>query len=172
MTLPERARAASDETAVSEVIGFLTTFAIVSFLLIVAMLAFSDAQGRATQRVADVQAESVAQRVATVAIDLALYDANGGAADVAIAVELPLDLAGRGYQVRLCGDAVAPCDDPPCDEACPFVRVDSGSTRADQSMFLGAGAALCAGAVANGGLAYVTYDASAGCIGLSNQVSP
>lgn len=148
------------------------TFSIVAALLLVSMLAFNDAQGRAEARVGEIQAASAAQRVAAAAIDLALASPAG---NVSVALELPTDIIGSNYIVRLCDDG----SDDACGDIdwcathpCPYVRVEPARGAVQrQSTFLTAGGNFCppADSVANGGLVYVIYNASQTCIGLSNS---
>lgn len=176
------------DDAVSEVVGYLITFGIIASVLVVAMLGFSDAQGRAEQRVADIQADSIAQRVAGVLVDAALFlehqscdpaqplGSSCGGSTLSIALELPATLQGSGYVVRL-----VPGD---CAGSTSKVRVTSSITEdKDQSLFEAA-RPMCATAdarpplctpttiglaagKANGGNLYVVYDGS--CLGLSNS---
>lgn len=146
------------EEAVSEVIGFLITFSIIAIILIGAMLAFGQAQDRAEGRVSAIQMDSIAQRVAGVVVEAALFVEEQGVASTTLnlLIELPNDLQGNGYQVEL-GAGV--------------VTVSSSRGEATQSLF-GVGAAnpsLCPGSSASGGNLYVVYSPSLGCLGLSNS---
>src|SRR5688572_31294669 len=102
-------RARCGDDAVSEVIGFLLTFAIISFILLVSMLAFNNAQARAENRLIEIQGASAAQRVAAAAVDLALF-ASDHPFDTAVAIDLPVELQGISYSVQVCQSG-AECGD-------------------------------------------------------------
>ncbi len=167
-----RRQARSNDDAVSEVIGFLLTFAIISFILLVSMLAFNDAQQRAENRLIEIQGASAAQRVAAGAVDLALF-VSEHPYNVSIAIDLPTELQGISYSVMLCQTGAACGDgDAWCStNACPYVKAES--FRGDpqyQSTFLLAGKQFCGlGAnSAGGGVVLLTYLASEDCIGLED----
>ena len=140
-----RRQARSNDDAVSEVIGFLLTFAIISFILLVSMLAFNSAQARAENRLIEIQGASAAQRVAAAAVDLALF-ATDHPYNTSIAIDLPVELQGISYSVFLCQDG-AVCGDGSnwcATNACPYVK--TVSFRGDpqyQSTFLLAGQTFC-----------------------------
>lgn len=95
------------DDGVSEVVGFLLTFGIIAGILVVAMLGFNDAQADAERRVAEQQATSIAQRVAGVVVDVALFaERNLNTSNVSILLELPTSLQRNGYTVRLLGSNV------------------------------------------------------------------
>lgn len=167
-----RRQAWSEEEGVSEVIGFLLTFAIISFILLVSMLAFNSAQAKAENRLIEIQGASAAQRVAAAAVDLALF-ATDHPYNTSIAIDLPVELQGITYSVSLCQTGV-PCGDGAtwCNtNACPYVKTES--FRGDpqyQSTFLLAGKEFCGVGdnSAGGGTVLLTYDADADCIGLED----
>lgn len=187
-------RIGRDDEAVSEVVGFLLTFAIIATVLVVAMLGFSDAQSRAERRVADIQADSIAQRVAGVMVEAALFlekqDCTApGCNDAALSLllELPPTLQGHAYQVRIVPGTCAGTGPPVVAPTGAFVRVTSGVTRdKDQSLFEAARSPIPCQApdarpilcdpdpnrsplqpgATNGGNLYVVYTGS--CLGLQN----
>lgn len=182
-----------DEAGVSEVVGFLLTFGIISTILLVAMLGFNDAQQRAEVRLIEIQGSSAAQRVASAAVDLALF-AQSNPHETAVAIDLPAELQGISYSVFLCMDTDPASDDPSTNScgdedaegddlcatfACPYVKVES--FRGDpqrQSTFLLAGMEFCAPPynAASGGIALVKYFPPGGvepedCIGLIDETT-
>lgn len=177
-----RPRLAGDEAGVSEVVGFLLTFGIISAILLVAMLGFNDAQQRAEIRLIEIQGSSAAQRVASAAVDLALF-AQENPYNTSVAIDLPAELQGISYAVALCQTGSASgCDDGAAfctDFACPYVKVTSFRGEPQrQSTFLLAGMSFCTtGNSASGGIALVTYNTQGtaattdDCIGLSDETN-
>ncbi|MFA5945182.1 MAG: hypothetical protein WC876_12030 [Candidatus Thermoplasmatota archaeon] len=91
-----------DSEGVSEVIGYLLTFGILSMVLVLAMSAFSVGQEAAVGRAVELRAESAAARVAGVVVQTAvLAEQQGTGISVAYLVDLPQQLEGRDYTVRL-----------------------------------------------------------------------
>ena len=92
-----------DDVAVSEVVGFMLVFAILSMILILAMVAFNEIQDRAESAVVAVEAESVAQRVASAVVNAALFAERHGSTDATYLhpLDLPADLEGHAYVVHL-----------------------------------------------------------------------
>ena len=126
-----------DASGVSEVIGFMLTFSIISLILVLGMLAFRDAEADAKDRAVELHAQGVADRVASMVVEGALFAENQGtSASFSYRLDLPTDLEGRGYRVRL-------------DDVLRQVVVDPGagaSTAAELFQAGGAGGAnLCAG---------------------------
>lgn len=178
-----RQRARSDEEGVSEVIGFLLTFAIISFILLVSMLAFNDAQQRAENRLIEIQGASAAQRVAAAAVDLALF-VSDHPYETSVAIDLPTELQGIGYKVHLCSDLPDPqtntCSDLDhngddyCEKnACPYVKTSSFRGDAQfQSTFLLAGETFCSTQnSAGGGTVHLVYFPTLDCIGLQDATN-
>lgn len=92
----------SDDAGVSEVVGFLLTFAILSILLVGSMIAFNVAQERAEERTVGLQMESVAARVAGLIVQTSLLaEQQGASTALAYTVDLPPELEGRAYEVRV-----------------------------------------------------------------------
>jgi hypothetical protein len=117
-----------DSAGVSEVIGYLLVFGILSIVLVLSMSAFAVGQEAAKERALTLHAESAAARVAGVVVQTAVLweQEHTLTTDVAVAylVDLPEQLEGTDYEVYLdvaCSNA-ATCHDPPgCsggDECC------------------------------------------------------
>jgi hypothetical protein len=98
---------ASDGAAVTEVIGYILVFGILSFVLVTSMFAFNLAQGAAEESAIQLRAESAAARVAGVVVQSAVlwetqYNATSNTnVTLAYRVELPDQLEGRDYVVEL-----------------------------------------------------------------------
>lgn len=91
-----------DSQGVSEVIGYLLVFGILSIVLVLSMSAFSVGQEAAQGRAVQLRAESAAARVAGVVVQTAiLAEQQGPSAAVAYGVDLPTDLEGASYVVSL-----------------------------------------------------------------------
>jgi hypothetical protein len=94
---------AGDSAAVSEVIGFLLTFGILSVMLVMSMYAFGVAAKGAQTQAVELHAESAATRVAGVVVEAAVLVEQQGTTSPTLAyvLDLPDDLEGRSYLVRL-----------------------------------------------------------------------
>ncbi|MHB1261561.1 MAG: DUF7266 family protein [Thermoplasmatota archaeon] len=91
-----------DSQGVSEVIGYLLVFGILSMVLVLSMSAFSTGQVAAERRAVELRAESAAARVAGVVVQNAvLWEQQGAGFAVAYLVDLPQQLEGRDYVVRI-----------------------------------------------------------------------
>jgi hypothetical protein len=91
-----------DSAGVSEVIGYLLVFGILSMVLVLSMSAFSIGQEAAQSRAVQLRAESAAARVAGVVVQTAiLAEQQGTSAAIAYLVDLPQDLEGAAYTVSL-----------------------------------------------------------------------
>jgi len=98
----------SNPDAVSEVVGQILIFGILSTVLILSLLSFAAAKDGAEERVVAVRADSVAQRVAGEVVQAALFAESTRADQLTLrsALDLPFDLEGRGYSIDLEPDAV------------------------------------------------------------------
>lgn len=98
----------SNSEAVSEVVGQILIFGILSTVLILSLLGFNVAREGATEQVVEVRGESVAQRIAGVVVDAALFAETNEAAALRLALpmDLPDDLEGQSYLIDLNGDDV------------------------------------------------------------------
>lgn len=86
----------------SEVIGQILIFAIISMLLILSMLAFNAAQAGARDRVVSLRAESAATRVAGIVVQSSLIaEQQGSSSKITFLVDLPQQIEGLDYQVLL-----------------------------------------------------------------------
>lgn len=91
-----------DDEGVSEVVGYLLVFGILSIVLVLSMSAFAIGQEAAQGRAIELRAESAAARVAGVVVQTAvLWEQQGTGFVVAYFVDLPEQLEGREYVVRL-----------------------------------------------------------------------
>ena len=170
-----------DSSGVSEVIGFLLTFGILSFMLVMSMVAFGAAAEGAQARAVALHAQSAATRVAGVIVEAAVLAEQQGAAEPSLAysVELPESLEGHEYVIRLetTGDA-SPCDEDgtaSSDQVC--VHVPSLDVSARAPLFAAAAPTsvdICDSAVAGGSIVvlyddpaqnnqYLPGDTAAGC---------
>ena len=93
----------SNSEAVSEVVGQILIFGILSTVLILSLLGFNVAREGATEQVVEVRGESVAQRIAGVVVDAALFAETNEAAALRLALpmDLPDDLEGQSYLIDL-----------------------------------------------------------------------
>ena len=90
------------EEGVAEIVGFVMVFGIIGVIILVSTLAFANQRQGVDQRVAELRAQSVAQRVAQVVYDVGLT--AGTTNDLRgynRTIELPSTLEGFGYTVNL-----------------------------------------------------------------------
>lgn len=97
-----------DTVAVSEVIGQILIFGILSTVLILTLVGFNVAKVSAEERAIDLRAESAAQRVAAVAVQAALFAEENAGREITFSgfVDLPQDLEGRSYFLDLGEDTI------------------------------------------------------------------
>src|SRR5688572_8560861 len=91
------------DDAISEIVGFVMIFAIIGSITLVAMLAFGQQRQDVDQRIVELRAASVAERVAVVVADVgrAVDATSGELTRFEREVDLPPSLEGSGYTVRL-----------------------------------------------------------------------
>lgn len=153
---PQRALS-SDERAVSDVIGYILVFGILSAILVMSMLAFNVAQGAAKSRAIELRAESGAARVAGVVVQSALLAEQQGTSNLAVSyrIDLPDDLEGAAYTVVLepaatrttASDVVLVANSPTVTSAsAAFTNADLGRS----VTFAGGGGSLRSGATIAG----------------------
>lgn len=152
-----------DERGVSEVIGYILSFGILSTVLVIAMLAFNTARDQAEDRVIEVEASSIAHRVAAALVEVQAFgDAHPSTESIRLLLELPGTLEGRGFTIDLCelSSSGSACVDDPCDNmgiAANAVRVTSGEVAVVQSL-LGVSAVK---ACVNSGAVAIEFDPAA-----------
>lgn len=95
-----------DEAGVSEVVGYIIMFGILSMITVISMLTFNDAQASTQDRVVELRADSAAARVAGAVVTAALFaeDNEGNDANFTREIELQQLLDGRAYTVALLPD--------------------------------------------------------------------
>lgn len=100
---PHRPGLRRSDDAVSEVVGQLLMFGILSMVLILSLLGFGAAKDGAEGRVASLEAESLAQRVAGVYISASLFAEKHAEDDLQYErrVDLPEGLQQRSYTVSI-----------------------------------------------------------------------
>jgi hypothetical protein len=149
---------------VSEVLGHVLIFGIVSMLLVSSMLAFNVAQGGARDRVVQLRAESAATRVAGVVVQASIVQERqstlvaSAIANVRFLVDLPDSLEGLAYKVAL---------DPAVGSQAARVHVTVPGNKADVTAALfsadaPSGISVCA-SNAPGGHLYVAFDKLSPC---------
>lgn len=115
-----------DDRGVSEVVGYLLIFGILSVVLVLSMVAFNAAHGVARERAVQLRAESAAARVAGVVVQTAILaeQESASAPEVTYRIDLPDDFEGEPYEMFLdpACTVLATCRDPPncvaTDEVC------------------------------------------------------
>ncbi len=101
-------RHVSNSDAVSEVVGQILIFGILSTVLILALLGFNVAKEGANERVVEVRADAVAQQVASVVVEASLVAERMPADSLEITsrLSLPGSFDLDGYQIDLDEDQV------------------------------------------------------------------
>ncbi len=96
------------DEAVSEVIGQILMFGILSMVLVLSLMSFNIAKERTEERVIETTAQSIAQRVASLTIETALFAEKFEEQAVALQsrLELPQRLEGREYTIEVTGAVV------------------------------------------------------------------
>lgn len=90
-----------DESGVSEVVGFILTFGIISTILLLSMLAFIGIQDTVQESIVDQRARSASQRVAAVAVDAALLaETYGSETNFTHRLALPDSFEGYSYTIH------------------------------------------------------------------------
>ena len=125
-----------DENAVSEVLGYILSFAILSAVLLVSMLAFNSARAQAEDRVRGIEASSVAHRIAAAIVEVqAFVDGRASGTttnEIRLILDLPESFENHGYTIGVCDtDAKNSCVQTPCQansKICKVV-VTSGSVK-------------------------------------------
>lgn len=159
---------APEEEAVSEVVGYVLIFGILSMILILSMLAFAAVQDRAESAVVAVEGESLAQRVASSVVNAALFAERHPTDSTYLQpLDLPADLEGNPYVIRL---EPATASEPALvrvvvarlglDATAPLFSADASSN-----------VQLCASTVSGGRIA-VQFDLSNPCPGIFLDVLP
>jgi hypothetical protein len=123
---PARRILRRDDEGVSEVVGYILIFGILSVVLVLSMVAFNAAHSVARERAVQLRAESAAARVAGVVVQTAILaeQESGSSPEVAYRIDLPDDLEGEAYELFLdpACTVAATCRDPPAcvatDELC------------------------------------------------------
>ncbi len=97
------ARSVRDDEAVSEIVGQMLMFGILSMVLILSLLGFNAAKAGAEDRVAALEAESIAQRVAGVYVSASLFAEEHATQAVRYerVVDLPERVQERSYTVSI-----------------------------------------------------------------------
>ncbi len=105
---PLRPAASAGDDAVSEVIGQILMFGILSMVLILSLLGFNVAKSGAEDRVAELEADSAAQRVAGVYISASLFAEQNvdHEVDYQRLVNLPDRIQQRDYSISIQGETL------------------------------------------------------------------
>lgn len=148
----------NDDAAVSEVIGFLVTFAIISLVLMLSMMAFAKASADARTNAIDLRAQSVGTRVANLAITAALTaEQHGAGTAVRFLADLPQQLEGEQYRIYL--EPAAPGQVERVRVQVPSVGIEVisplFSADASPTLFICGGAS---GTSAAGGRLYISFN--------------
>lgn len=93
------ARPAEDDRGISEVLGFILSFALSAIFLMIAMSSFYAARNNTDGIVAASELRSVADRVATRLVEAGLVGQEFSNATINLTISIPQDINGHPYQV-------------------------------------------------------------------------
>lgn len=96
-----------DDGAVTEVIGYVLSFALSAIFLLVALNLFYTAKGNTEDVVAAVELRSIADRVATRVVEAGLASQEFPAASFEYTINIPQSLNGRPYYLEIDPDTFA-----------------------------------------------------------------
>ncbi|MEA3202142.1 MAG: hypothetical protein QOE90_3570 [Thermoplasmata archaeon] len=99
-------RGRRDDRAVSEVIGFILSFALSSVFLLIALGTYYQASGNTDNVITGVELKGVADRVATRIVDAGLIAQEFPNASLNITMDLPQTANGHSYLVTATATAV------------------------------------------------------------------
>ncbi len=157
-----------DDAGASEVVGYILAFGITSMMLVASFLTFNAARSRTEDRILQVEASSLAHRVADAVVQIGLYQERHptGAATAAsgrLRLDLPSSIENRGYRIELCDPAAGAAANAKCGQsvcasggAAKVARVQLGNSYADESLL---GIPAKAGCVTGGSL-FITFDST------------
>lgn len=95
-----------DDGAVTEVIGYVLSFALSAIFLLIALNLFYGAKGNTEQVVDGVELRSIADRVATRIVEAGLVSQEFENATLNYTINIPQSLNGRPYWVRAGSDQI------------------------------------------------------------------
>lgn len=105
---PVHGAAPAHDEAVSEVLGQILMFGILSMVLVLSLMTFNLAKEEAQERVVDTTAGSLAQRISSLVIDTAIFAESFEESDVSLesTVALPEFVENHSYTVQVDGSQV------------------------------------------------------------------
>lgn len=97
-----------DDLAVSEVVGQILMFGILSMVLILSFVSFNVAKDAAEERVVQTTTEALSQRISSLVVDTALFAEKfqDEEVDLISKLDLPDTIEGRQYTIRLTQESV------------------------------------------------------------------
>lgn len=105
---PVHGAADAHDEAVSEVLGQILMFGILSMVLVLSLMTFNLAKDEAQERAVDTTAGSLAQRISSLVIDTAIFAESFEESDVSLqsTVELPEFIENHSYTIEVDGSQV------------------------------------------------------------------
>ena len=89
-----------DDEAVTEVIGYVLSFALSAIFLLIALNVFHAARGNTEQVVTGVELKAIADKVASDIVDMGLVAQEFPNATMQTSIDIPQSLSGRLYTVQ------------------------------------------------------------------------
>jgi len=96
----------SNKNGISNVLGYLLSFAIASIVMVSAVIITSGIINNRTAAVAELQAQSIANKVADAIVEAVTVDQSMPEGDYTKTMDIPLDIAGRQYYIDITDAAV------------------------------------------------------------------
>lgn len=93
-------RARVDDDAVTEVIGYVLSFALSAMFLLIALNVFHAARGNTEQVVTGVELKAISDKVASDVVDMGLVAQEFPNATMETSIDIPQSLTGRLYTVK------------------------------------------------------------------------
>jgi len=96
----------NNKKGISNVLGYLLSFAIASIVMVSAVIITSGIINNRTAAVAELQAQSIANKVADAIVEAVTVDQSMPEGDYTKTMDIPLDIAGRQYYIEITDAAV------------------------------------------------------------------
>lgn len=117
-----------DERAVTEVVGFVLSFALSAIFLLIALNIFYTAQGSTDAMLTGVELKAIADRVAARVVEAGLVGQEFPDAKMVLALDVPQTINGVSYTIRIDNDAVrVTSDDGTATATATTFRLDAVS---------------------------------------------
>ena len=116
----------SDKRGISNVLGYLLSFSVAAIVMVSSVIMTTNIINDRTVAVADLQAQSVANKVADAIVESIVVGQSTPGADYKRTLDIPLDIAGRSYYIEVTNTMVyVNTTDGLVSESCPNYGAES-----------------------------------------------